>query len=338
VNLFRNFFTPLFVPLKNIRNLKIAAMKKIGIIILLTALLTQGFSQELSAESQSEKTVPNTLSKDEVTKVTLGKDLINFEESDSSVSLRIGNRGLQILESLEGPKFNFEKYNEDKELFPDDRDDNRARRRNRFKGHWSGVEFGFNNYMTSDKSLVLPDDIDYMNIHSGKSVNFNINFTQLSLGLTRHIGFVTGLGLNWNNYKFDGNNNILKGPNGVIEELDPGTSLKKSKLATVYLTLPFMLELQLPVDNNQINLAAGPIGAIKIGSHTKMVYQDGQKVKENGDFSLNMLRYGATARVGYQNFQIYGTYYMNPLFGSGKGPGGYNLYPFEIGVAFTFND
>jgi len=26
------------------------------------------------------------------------------------------------------------------------------------------------------------------------------------------------------------------------------------------------------------------------------------------------------------------------MFKSGKGPGGYDLYPFELGIAFTFND
>jgi hypothetical protein len=177
-----------------------------------------------------------------------------------------------------------------------------------------------------------------MTLHSGKSSNFNINFSQLSLGLTRHIGFVTGLGFNWNNYRFDGNNSILKGTNGIIEELDPGVNLEKSKLATIFLTLPFMLEIQIPVNNNHLNIAAGPIGAVKLGSHTKMVFQDGRKEKANGDFSLNMLRYGATARVGYENLQLYGTYYMTPLFQTGKGPAGNDLYPFEIGIAFTFND
>ncbi len=321
-------------------------MKKIGVTILLAAIILQGFSQELSGKNQSEKNQSTTVINDETTKVTIGNDLISFEDNDSSVNIRIKDRGLNILESLEGRKYNFERYNDEDEwiqdedeLFQDDKEGYRSRRRNRFKGHWSAVELGFNNYLTSDRNLTLPADIEYMSIHSGKSVNFNINFTQLSLGLTRHIGFVTGLGLNWNNYKFDGNNNILKGPNGIIEELDPGAALEKSKLATLYLTLPFLLELQLPVDNHSLNIAAGPIGAIKIKSHTKMVYEDGgQKVKSNGDFSLNMLRAGATVRAGYQNFQIYGTYYMTPLFNSGKGPGGYDLYPFEIGVAFTFND
>jgi hypothetical protein len=315
-------------------------MKKIGIIILLTAIIMQGFSQQLSAESQNRKKQGTAVNANENTKVTIGKDLLSIEESDSSLKLRVGNRGLNILESLEGPKFNFEKFTENDEWNQDDAESDHARRRNRFKGHWSGIEFGFNNYLTSDKSLVMPSEIEYMTLHSGKSCNFNINFSQLSLGLTRHIGFVTGLGFNWNNYRFDGNNNILKGTNGIIEELplDPGVTLEKSKLATVYLNLPFMLEIQIPVDNSHLNVAAGPIGAVKIGSHTKMVFQDRQKVKENGDFSLNMLRYGATARVGYGNFQLYGTYYNTPLFRTGKGPAGNDLYPFEIGVAFTFND
>lgn len=314
-------------------------MKKIGIIILLTAIIMQGFSQKVSAESQNDKKQGTAVNKTENTKVTIGKDLVSVEERDSSLNLRVGNRGLNILESLEGPKFNFEKYSRSDEWNQDDKEDELASRRNRFRGHWSGVEFGFNNYLTSDKSLVMPDEIDYMTLHSGKSGNFNINFSQLNISLTRHIGFVTGFGFNWNNYRFDGNNNIQKGTNGIIEKLDPGTPLEKSKLATVYLTLPFMLEIQIPVNSSHLNMAAGPIGAVKLGSHTKMVFQDnGQKVKSSGDFSLNMLRYGATARVGYENFQLYGTYYMTPLFRTGKGPAGYDLYPFEIGVAFTFND
>jgi len=68
-----------------------------------------------------------------------------------------------------------------------------------------------------------------------------------------------------------------------------------------------------------------------------MVYEDGDKVKSDDDFSLNMLRYGATARVGFENINITGTYYLTPLFKTGKGPGGIDLYPFEIGLAFTID-
>ena len=313
-------------------------MKKIEIIILLTAITMNGFCLKASAEKQTEEKQPAAVNKPDSSEVIMGNETLNARQNDSSRNLKSYNRGLSILESLEGTTIDIKKYPDDDRWYDDDKERERERRRSRFRGHWSGIELGLNNYVTSDKSQVMPADIDYMTLHSSKSTNFNINFTQLSLGLGRHIGFVTGLGFNWNNYRFDGNNNIVKGLNGVIEELDPGLKLEKSKLATLFLTLPFMLEIQLPVNHNHLSLAAGPIGAIKLGSHSKMVFEDGHTVKSWGDFSLNMLRCGATARVGYGNFQLYGTYYKTPLFQTGKGPGGYDLYPFEIGIALAFND
>jgi hypothetical protein len=183
-------------------------MKKIGITILLTAIALQGINLKLSAKSQGEIVKNTNSGADRNTKVSIGAELLSVEENDSSLNLRVGNRGLNILESLEGPKFKIENYSKKPERNQEDKEHAEIRHRNRFKGHWSGIELGFNNYLTSDRSLVLPADIEYMSINSSKSINFNLNFSQLSIGLTQHIGFVTGLGVNFNNYKFDGNNNI----------------------------------------------------------------------------------------------------------------------------------
>jgi len=313
-------------------------MKTLKIFILLTAIVIQSGSQLLSAEIQGNVKQDTNAKTDKKSKVTIGADLLSIEGSDSSLNLRVGNRGLSLLESLEGPKINFENYSREGEWTQDKKENGRSHRKDRFRGHWTGLELGFNNYVTSGKSIVMPEDIEYMTLNSSNSVNFNLNFSQLNIRLLRHFGIVTGLGLNFNNYKFDGDNNIKKGTNNRIEILDPGAPLEKSKLATIFLDLPILLELQIPINNSHLNFAAGPIGAVKLGSHTKMVYQNGPKVKSYGDFSLNMFRYGATARAGFGNFQLYGTYYVTPLFLDGKGPAGYNLYPFEVGFALTFNN
>jgi hypothetical protein len=317
---------------------KFIVMKKTGIIILLTAITINGFSLKASPEKQEEEKQVNTKTVTEPARVEIGNNLLSVERTDSSFNLKAGNRGLNILESLEGPALDLKKYPDKEKWYNKDEDERRVRRRNKFRGHWSGIELGLNNFTSSRDNLAMPDDIHYMTLHSSKSTSFNINFTQLSLGLGRHIGFVTGLGLNWNNYRFDGNNSIIKGENGIIEELDPGLTLEKSKLATLFLDVPFLLEFQIPVNGNHLSIAAGPIGAVKLSSHTKMVFEDGHTVKSWGDFSLNMFRCGATARVGYGNFQLFGTYYNTPLFQKGKSPGGYDLYPFEIGIALSFND
>jgi len=90
-----------------------------------------------------------------------------------------------------------------------------------------------------------------------KSSSFNLNFAQQSFGFTHYIGLVTGLGINWNNYRFDNNNNIRKGDNGVIEELNPLAALDKSKLTTVYMTVPLMLEFHAPANHHHLNIGAG---------------------------------------------------------------------------------
>jgi hypothetical protein len=323
-------------------------MKKSVVTALLTVYLFSFGSLFVSATGQQGE--QEEKKNNDNREVTIGRRFLKVTENDTSVNVRIGNRGLMILESLEGEKseIRIERYSRDEnDQFWNDNHDRYSRSNDRparrFKGNWSGVEFGYNNYTASRNSHFIPGDIGYMDLHSGKSHNFNVNFAQLSLGLSRNIGFVTGLGLNWNNYRFDRSNNIEKGPNGTIVELLPGdlysaSVLDKSKLTTLYLTAPLLLEVQIPVHNNRFNISAGPIGAVKIASHSKMVFEDKNKIKSNGDFNLNILRMGATARAGYSNLQLYGTCYFTSLFRTGRSPGGYDLYPFEVGIALTFNN
>ncbi len=272
------------------------------------------------------------------TRISIAGDRLELEAAGENVKIRLGNRGIEI---SDGNNIDWKKY-EDIYYYDDTDDpaDKRRRDRRRFTPHWSAIEIGMNNYLTSDYSMSLPPELSYMDLHTGKSFNININFAQLGIGLTRHFGIVTGLGLEFNDYKFEGNNNISKDEEGVIGPMYPadGIEYEKTKLTTTYLTMPLMLEAQIPVRYRRtINIAAGAIGGVKLGSHNKLVYYDGgkQKVKEKDDFSLSVLRYGPTVRLGYDSFQVYATYYMNGLFLENKGP---ELYPFQLGIAIAFND
>jgi hypothetical protein len=210
-----------------------------------------------------------------------------------------------------------------------------------FRGHWAGVELGFNNF-AFEREMTLPGNISYMTLNTSASNCFNINFSQLNLGFSRHMGIVSGIGLNWNNYRFEHGNSIEVGPEGYIVPVyfpDTPPAVKKSKFATLYLNVPVLLEVQLPAGfSNHLNIAAGVIGGIKINAWTKVVFEDKNKSRINGDYNLNLLRGGVHARVGYGNLTIFGTYYLSEWFQDLKGPEGLNIEPFEIGIAFTFND
>ncbi|MDZ7633022.1 MAG: outer membrane beta-barrel protein [Bacteroidales bacterium] len=209
-----------------------------------------------------------------------------------------------------------------------------------FKGHLGGVEFAFNGYSSETWGRNEEPLEGWLDLNTTKSSSFNIVAPPVSLGFSRRVGLVTALGISFNNYFFDGNNSITVDENGNVEPSYPadGITYEKSKLATVYGILPVMLEVQIPVSHSRtINLGAGMIGAIKFGSHTKTVYRDDEKQKDKNhdDFNLNLLRYGLTARAGYEMVQVYGTCYLSPMFENNRGP---VLYPYEVGIALTFND
>lgn len=318
-------------------------MKRIAFLIAITFIFvnTLWSSGQDTTEIKLNRNEVIKITEDETnTNVTIGGNIFELAAADENVKIRIGKHGLEIVETPEGTKLDWKKYEEEYENQDEDEAESRRRNRRRFTPHWSGFEIGLNNYLTADYTMSLPSDLSYMDLNTGKSFNININFAQLGIGLSRHFGIVTGLGFEFNDYKFEGNNNITKDEDGVIVPYYPedDIELEKSKLSTIYLTMPLMLEAQIPVKARRtVNIAAGAIGGVKLGSHSKIVYYDGgkEKIKDHDDFSLSVLRYGPTVRLGYESFQIYATYYMNGLFIEDKGP---ELYPVQMGIAFTFGD
>lgn len=266
--------------------------------------------------------------------------------------IRLGNKGIAIMEDSTGTsvkitEINKNDDNNETEVTVNDdnnaNEDRESRKRSKFKGHWSGIDLGFNDFMNSDLTMTRKPGAEYMDLNTGRSWNVNLNIMQYSFGFgTDVIGLVTGLGFEFNDYHFDGNNSIMKDSVGNIAPLDYtklNINLDKSKLSTVYLTVPLLLEFQLPhgaSHNKRFHIAAGVIGGLKLGSHTKVVYYENskkQKDKVRDDFNINALRYGLTARVGYHGLNLYANYYPTPLFEKDKGP---ELYPFAVGLSLGF--
>lgn len=263
--------------------------------------------------------------------IRFGDNVLVIEDKDDETVIRIGKKGVRMTDDGD----NDDSGNEDSSDYNYISHNDRG-----FNGHLGGFELGLNSYLTDFWSTSLEPEDSYLDLNSSKSMAFNIISPSVSLGITKRFGFVASLGLNFNNYRFGGNNSVSVDEGGILVPVYPPLSVnyEKSKLTTLYAILPVILEGQIPVSHSSsVNIGVGVVGALKLGSHTKVVYfEDGkQKVKNRDDFSLNLLRYGVTARLGYEMVQVYGTCYLSPMFEKEKGP---ELYPFEVGIALTFND
>ena len=83
--------------------------------------------------------------------------------------------------------------------------------------------------------------------------------------------------------------------------------------------------------SNSFHISGGVVGAVKIGSHSKIVY-DGNKSKDRSDFYINPFKVDAIAKIGWGVINLYGTYSLTEMFRNNKGP---VAYPFEIGITLA---
>lgn len=259
---------------------------------------------------------------------------VQSNDNNDSVRIRVGNVEIEVYDGEQtrvkvGPG-KLEVSEEGKVDFK------KEPKRPRFDGHWAGFNLGINGYLTPDYKLEVPSEYDFLDLRYEKSINVHINIFEQNFNLiSNKIGLVTGLGIEWNNYRFS-NQVKLDHTSDKIARVEMPVNDKeytKSKLNVRYLNVPLILEFQTnPKSNvNSFHIGAGIVGGVRIGSHSKNVYENGKRQKEKvrDDFHLNPLKADATVRIGWGKLNLYGNYSLLTLFREDKGP---ELYPFSVGI------
>jgi len=314
-------------------------MKKLITSLLCLSFISAAYSQDPELQIQKLKVLESRDSISLLQKTDTLKEIQSPKVKSDSAKIRIGRSTITIIDDGNNTTFkvpNLKKYDEDW--------DTEYHHKNSFQGHWSGLEFGVNGLMDKNQSLTLKGDLAALDLKQARSWNINLNFTQYSIGFgTDKIGLVTGMGLEFSNYHFS-NPISLKMENGMTivdsSYIKGNFDVQKSKLSTTHLTIPLLLEFQIPTGErgHRIYISGGVIGGLRIGTHTKIIYENGgrKKDKNHDDFNLSTFRYGFTARIGYRGLKLFANYYPVALFEKDKGP---EVYPFSIGlVLFNFND
>jgi hypothetical protein len=319
-------------------------MKNVFVYLLLAAFATGIRAQELDSlktimdknngsgktESQ-DKGLVKIYEGGDSTIVRIGdKDVIEVIEHPDSTKIRVGDKEISIIEKDDDTDISFRDLHHEK-----------SHRSKRFRGHWAGFEWAINNFLDDDFTLSREGDAAFMDLNTSRSWAINLNFAQYSLGFgSSQFGAVTGLGFEFNNYFFDGDNSIIEENDQAVELPinDTTNSLSKSKLTDAFLRVPVLLEVQFPNTNRgkRAYISAGVIVGLKLGSHTKVVFKDDSgkdKDKNNDDFNISPFRFGLTARIGFGGLSIFSDYYFTPMFVDGKGP---DLHPFSVGLALAF--
>lgn len=232
-------------------------------------------------------------------------------------------------------------------------------RKNRFNGHWAGIDLGVNGYLTPENDMKFEPKNEYLDLVIAKSIKVGINFFEQNLPLSKNQkwGLITGLGWEINNYRFNNDVMITSDSAEIQGFYARNISMRKSKLVVNYLEIPVLFEFQTNRYSNKksFHFTAGMIFGLRISSHTKRYFEEqnkeyqlvepenyktvydavspgNKKVKDWDDFHLNPFKADATVRIGWGWINLFGTYSFTTLFRDGKG---LELYPFSAGITLS---
>lgn len=259
---------------------------------------------------------------------------------DTSVVMESNKEEEWIDEDAERPEQKEEKDDED------DNADRKGRSRSTRGTHnyWN-FELGMNNYLENDR---FPDENNALYaVKPWGSWYLAVSTTNRS-HLAGPLYLDWGIKSDFYNFKFQNARTLMdKDANGVIF-LDDTVARDniKSKLSPIYINGTFV-----PIfhfgrsgikkdvfhwgsNSNAFRIGFGGYAGYRLGSYSKIMWEENDKKKKdknNDNYYLNNFRYGVRFQFGFNDFDFFFNYDLNPLFIEGKGP---ELNAFSFGVIF----
>jgi hypothetical protein len=197
--------------------------------------------------------------------------------------------------------------------------------------------------LTSDYWIGQPDSIDKKINGFARGANVYVLLDQRFKGSPKwSVAF--GLGVGTSNMYFRNMIVDIKSKTNKLpfKNVDSVDHFKKYKLTTAFLEIP--LELRYTFDpaheNKSVKVAIGVKVGTLLGVHTKgknLLDKNGNVVnsytaKETGKGFFNSTRLAATARLGYGNFSLFGSYQLNNIFKDGVAA---DVKLMQIGLNFS---
>jgi hypothetical protein len=188
---------------------------------------------------------------------------------------------------------------------------------------------------TDKGSFTLSPANQYLETTTWKTNNVGFEFFQMGYRFNHNFKVYLGGGIDWTHMRLK-NNITIKSDSPVLDTIRENISFKKNRFSSTYLRVPLSIQLRTNDDQkgNKIYFVFGPELGFLINGKVKQVSNERGKEKTKDDFNLNPFRYGAFARLGYDNFGVYVKYYTSNVFADNQGPDDFRNINFGIMLGF----
>jgi hypothetical protein len=245
-------------------------------------------------------------------------------QENEKITVEIGSKGIKVINHKTGDSTNVD-VNVTMGDEPETEEDDKNLKTGLSKtANWSSFDFGVGMLMRPDYSRNFADQ-PYLDFDPAKSWTFNLNVFEHYFGLLgkdkENVGLVTGLGFNFSHFGYNRNYTIVYDADSIHGFVDPDRSYSKNRIRAAYLQIPALVQFNfkgIKKSSENFHLSMGIVGGIRIGSRLSQKYiEDSNEFKikdKRGQYFFNSFKADATVRFGFDDFGVFATYNLIPLF------------------------
>ena len=196
------------------------------------------------------------------------------------------------------------------------------------------IDWGFSR-LSDGGSFTLAEQNQFLSYK--KASNFGFDIAQYGLRFNDKFKIYLAAGFEWNYWRLKQNVLLLENVSPLsYQELDPSAGYSKNIFTSTYLRLPLTFELRSRQLNNgkRVKLAFGAMTGILLKGTQRLKSEQQGKQKFKDTYNLQTFQYGPFVRIGYDNFGLFGKYYMNDLFE--KSPDQEGVHNLAFGLTLGF--
>ena len=205
--------------------------------------------------------------------------------------------------------------------------------------NWGIVDIGFSNfkdntvYTSAQTQQFAPTaNEDWFQLRNGKSVNVNVWFFMQRLNMIKHVvNLKYGLGLELNNYMYEGNIRYAENPTLIYMDTK---DYSKNKLAADYVTVPLMLNFNFTPNSEKgyknFGFSVGASAGYLYSSRQKYISSETGKQKTKDDFDMRPLKFSYIAELQLGPVKFYGSMADRSMYKKGL-----DHTPYNVGIRLS---
>ena len=185
-------------------------------------------------------------------------------------------------------------------------------------------------------SFTLSPKNQFLNYRSWKTSNVGFDVFQFGYRFSSGFKLYLSAGFDWTHIRLRNNITIQKDADmSQLHYTTDAIDYSKNRFSSSYLRIPLSFDFRSHDDarGKRFHFVAGPDIGILLNGRVKQISDENGKQKFNDDYHYTKLRYGAFARIGYDNLGIYTKYYFNDMFDTEAQKGLKNL---SLGLTLGF--